>query len=110
LKLTKRTFKKRMKNVRPKRIFRILWLLKVKIREIGKREREKMAKAFGVPMVLKEIDLATSKGKRKIPYICKRFKTPARKLENRKTDIKNRTSDFPSKEFKTKKVNIIKRR
>jgi hypothetical protein len=61
LKFIKRRLRKRIKEMRPKIIFG--FPLNVKIKEIGKRKREKRAKEFGVPTKLKEMFLVKSMGK-----------------------------------------------
>jgi hypothetical protein len=58
--------RKRMREIKMKNIFKFPFPLRAKIMEMGKSKREKIEKAFGVPIVLKEIDFAKSKGKIKI--------------------------------------------
>lgn len=66
LKLIKRMFEKSIKEIKIKIIFKFPLPLNAKVREIGKSNKEKIEKAFGVPIVLKETDFAKSKGKMKI--------------------------------------------
>lgn len=66
LKLIKRMFKKRIKEIRLKIIFKFSLALSAKVREIGKSNKAKIEKAFGVPIVLKETVFVKSKGKIKI--------------------------------------------
>lgn len=57
---------KRMKEIIPKIILKRPFPLKIKTKERGKSTASKIARLFGVPIVLKEENFVKSNGKRKI--------------------------------------------
>jgi hypothetical protein len=59
-------FKKRMVEIKLKRILNPPLLFNNRIKEIGKIKTKKIAKEFGVPIGLKEEFFAKSKGKIKM--------------------------------------------
>jgi hypothetical protein len=70
-----------------------------KIRERGKRETKRIAKEFGVPIVLKENCFEKSKGKMNFPKSCKVEKRVAKKIEIEKKNKRKKISLFSKIEF-----------